>query len=107
LSTAAVHDGLVYISEEAGYLHCLDAGTGQKFWEHDCKDGIWGSPYYVDGKVYLGSTGGGIAIFEAGKKLRVLRQLDMDGNVEGTPVAANGVLYIGTKSKLYAIAEKK
>src|SRR5262249_4701815 len=52
LSTAAVHDGLVYISEETGYLHCLDAKTGQKYWEHDFKAGVWGSPYYVDGKVY-------------------------------------------------------
>jgi outer membrane protein assembly factor BamB len=107
LSTAAVHDGLVYISEENGYLHCLDARTGKKHWEYDFKSGIWGSPYYVDGKIYQGDSGGGVTIFEAGKKLKVVRQLDMDGNLEGTPVVAMGVLYIATRSKLYAIAEKK
>jgi len=53
------------------------------------------------------TRGGGVTIFEAGKKLRVIRQLDMDGNLEGTPVVAKGVLYIATRSKLYAIAEKK
>src|SRR5262249_24848084 len=31
LSTAAVHDGLVYIAELAGYLHCLDANTGEQY----------------------------------------------------------------------------
>jgi outer membrane protein assembly factor BamB len=107
LSTAAIHDGLAYISEDAGYLHCLDAQTGQKYWEHDFKAGVWGSPYYVDGKVYQGAQDGSIVIFEAAKKYKVIRQLDMEETIEGTPVVANGVLYIATKSKLYAIAEKK
>ena len=42
LSTAAVHDDLVYISEDEGYLHCLDAKTGKQYWEHDFKGAIWG-----------------------------------------------------------------
>src|SRR5262249_31190974 len=34
ISACAVHDGLVYASELDGFLHCLDASTGQKCWEH-------------------------------------------------------------------------
>ena len=30
MSTCAVHDGLVYAAELAGYLHCLDAKTGKQ-----------------------------------------------------------------------------
>ena len=33
ISTAAVADGLVYISDFSGYLHCLDAKTGQQYWD--------------------------------------------------------------------------
>ena len=43
LSTAAVHDGLVYIAELAGYLHCLDAKTGERYWDHDFRASVWGS----------------------------------------------------------------
>src|SRR5262249_6666079 len=107
LSTAAVHDGLAYISEEAGYLHCLDAQTGQKYWEHDFKAGVWGSPYYVDGKIYQCAEDGTVVIFEASKKYKVIGQMDMEELIHGTPVVANGVLYVATKSKLYAIAEKR
>jgi outer membrane protein assembly factor BamB len=107
MSTAAIHDGLVYISEREGYVHCLDAKTGERYWNFDLKGGVWGSPYYVDGKVYQGGESGDITIFEAGKKGKVIRQVDMEGGVLGTPVAAGGVLYIATGSKLYAIAEKK
>jgi hypothetical protein len=55
MSTACVVDGIVYISELHGFLHCLDAKTGKHFWQYDTKSAIWGSPYYVDGKIFLGT----------------------------------------------------
>ena len=106
MSSAAVHDGLVYISEEDGYVHCLDAATGQKHWMHDMKTAIWGSPYWVDGKVYLGGEDGELQIFAHGKDLKVIRAVDMGDTIQSTPVAANGVLYVLTKNKLYAIGAK-
>ena len=103
MSTAAIHDGLVYISEEAGYLHCLDAKTGQKYWDHDFLASVWGSPYWVDGKVYIGTEDGDIHIFAHGKQKNIIRKVEIDEPVRSTPVVANGVLYILTESNLYAI----
>jgi outer membrane protein assembly factor BamB len=103
ISTAAVHNGLVYISEEFGYLHCLDAKTGERYWEHDFRDPIWGSPYYGDGKLFLGSEGGTMMIVEPGKKHRVLATIEMEETIYTTPCAANETLYLATKTKLYAI----
>ena len=37
MSTAAIHDGLVYIAELAGFLHCLDAKTGEQYWTHELR----------------------------------------------------------------------
>lgn len=106
ISTCAIHDGLVYIAEEHGYMHCLDATTGQKYWDYDFKAGIWGSPYYVDGKVYIGTEDGEVVIFRHSKKQEVIAKIDMGETVHSTPVVARGVLYVATKSKLYAIAGK-
>lgn len=107
MSTAAVHDGLVYIPEDSGYLHCLDAKTGQRYWVHDFKTACWGSPLYVDGKVLVGVEDGSVVTFQAGKDYKVLKTHDMEDGIQGTPVVAGGVLYITTATKLYAIAEKK
>jgi outer membrane protein assembly factor BamB len=107
LSTCAVHDGLVYIAEDRGYLHCLDAKTGQHYWEDDLKTGIWGSPYYVDGKVYLGNEDGDVVIYRHGKELKVLNKVEMGEGIHSTPAVAGGVLYLSTWSKLYAIAPEK
>src|SRR5262249_13559033 len=49
-ATAAIYDGLVYITEEMGYLHCLDADTGKAYWVHDFKTGVQTSPFWADGK---------------------------------------------------------
>jgi len=106
MSTAAVHDGLVYISEELGYLHCLDAATGKKYWEHDFKTAVWGSPYWVAGKVYIGNEDGDVVIFAHGKDKKVLATIDMDEKIGTPPTVVDGVLYVATGSKLYAIGKK-
>jgi outer membrane protein assembly factor BamB len=64
MSTAAVIDGLVYISELHGYIHCLDAKTGEFYWSYDTKASIWGSPYFVDGKIFLAVDSGDVYVFK-------------------------------------------
>jgi outer membrane protein assembly factor BamB len=106
MSTCAIHDGIVYATELGGMLHCLDAESGKVHWTHDTKAQIWSSPYWADGKVYLGTDGGEVFVFAHGKQKRLLETNDMGGRVRATPVAANGTLYIMTENKLYAIAGK-
>jgi outer membrane protein assembly factor BamB len=103
ISTAAVADGLVYVSDLRGILHCLDANTGKPQWTYDMLAAVWGSPLVADGKVYLGDEDGDVAVFKAGPELKKLAEIDMGDVVHSTPVAANGVLYVMTGSTLYAI----
>jgi outer membrane protein assembly factor BamB len=107
ISTPAIADGLIYQPDFSGFLHCLDAKTGQRYWYHDTKAPIWSSPYYVDGKVYLGNDSKTVYVFEHGTKLKKPAEMDMGSRVRATPVAANGTLYVMTENKLYAIAAKK
>jgi outer membrane protein assembly factor BamB len=106
MSTAAVRDGLVYVAELAGYVHCFDAQTGEHFWQHNTKAAIWSSPFWVDGKIYLGSDEKVVYVFAHGKEKKLLASNDMDSAVRATPAAVNGVLYVLTENKLYAIANK-
>ena len=103
MSTCAIHEGLVYVAELARLLHCLDADTGKVYWEFDTEADIWSSPYYADGKVYLGNDDGNCFVFEHGKKLKKLAENDMGGRVRATPVAAGDTLYVMTENKLYAV----
>ena len=105
MSTCAIHDGLVYISDLSGYLYCLDAKTGAQHAKYDTFSAIWGSPYYVDGKVFLGTEEGEVHIFAAGKELKHLGKVDMISSVYTTPAVANGVMYITSRNTLFAIKQ--
>lgn len=103
ISTAAISEGLVYISDFKGVLHCLDVKTGKPYWTFDIQSPIWGSPLVADGKIYLGDADGDIAVLKAGMEMKKLSVIDMGDSVFSTPIPANGVLYVMTRSLLYAI----
>jgi outer membrane protein assembly factor BamB len=107
MSTCAIHDDLLYVAELAGYLHCLDAKTGKVHWVFDAESEIWSSPYYADGKIYLGTDNGTLFVFAHGKQMKLLAKNEMGSAVRATPVAVNGTLFIMTENKLFAVAEKK
>jgi outer membrane protein assembly factor BamB len=108
LSTCAVHDGLCYTADLDGYVYCFDAKTGERYWDHDTSSQAWGSPYWVDGKIYFGTDDGTMYIFEHGKKKKDPVEIEMAGMVRATPIAANGTLFVLTenKTRLLAIGKK-
>jgi outer membrane protein assembly factor BamB len=105
LSTVAIADGILYAADLSGRLFALDARTGQHFWTYDAFAAIWGSPFVADDKIYLGDEDGDVVVLKAGKKKEVLHEVNMGSSVYTTPIAADGTLYITTRSKLYAFAE--
>jgi outer membrane protein assembly factor BamB len=105
LSTVAVRDGLLFTADFSGYVYCLDAATGHPYWVYNSYGAIWGSPLVADGKVYIGNEDGDIAVLRAGRQLEVLGKMNMGSAVFSTAVAQDGVLYIASRSKLFAIAD--
>ncbi len=104
ISSVAIHDGLLYAADLNGFLYCLDARTGQHHWTYDLAAAVWGSPFVVDGKVYIGDEDGDVAVFNEGKKLDLIAEINMGNAVYTTPTAKDGVLYIASRTKLFAIA---
>jgi outer membrane protein assembly factor BamB len=75
MSTACIVDDVLYMSEINGYLHCLDARTGKMYWQYDLKAAVWGSCFYADGKVYLGTDDGDLFVFKHDPKPQVLDEV--------------------------------
>ena len=105
ISTVSILDGLLYIAEYAGMIHCLDAETGKKYWTYDTKGHIWGSTLVADGKIYLGNEEGELTILAAGKEMKKLASVDFPAPILCSAVAANGALLISTQTHLYCFAE--
>ena len=101
--TVAIKDGILYVADFCGIVHCLDAKTGKLHWTHDMLAASWASPLITDGKVYLGNEDGNVLIFKFGPKKELLNTVDMSSSVYTTPIVANGVLFISTRNQLFAI----
>ncbi len=106
ISTAAVADGLVYIADFSGFLHCLDASTGKEIWTHDMFAAVWGSPFVVDGNVYITDEDGDVTVLVHGREKKVLAETNMGGALYGTITPAHGAIFLNTQSQLFAIAAK-
>ena len=44
MSTCAIMDDLLYITELGGHVHCLDAITGELYWTENMFSNTWSSP---------------------------------------------------------------
>ena len=106
MSTPAIANGLVYIADLGGNLHCIDEATGKVVWTQEIEGESWASPYVADGKVYLGTRKGMFYVLAAGREKKVFMSQRLNAPVTSTTVAASGVLYVATMKTLYALALK-
>ncbi len=105
MSTVAIADGLLYAADLSGFLYCLDLKTGKRRWRYDTFAAVWGSPYVVDGKVFLGDEDGELVILQHAPTMKVLSTMDLLDSVYTTPVASGGVLYVVNRNTLFAFTK--
>jgi outer membrane protein assembly factor BamB len=106
-ATPAVHDGLVFVTDCEGTLHCVDAGTGQAVWVQELGGETWASALVADGKVYVGTRRGDFWVLAAGRQKRVLATVATGSPISATAVAANGTLYVTTMNQIYALSRPR
>ena len=97
---------LLFVGDFSGYVHCLDALTGELYWTHDMKAHMWGSTFVADGKIYVGDEDGDFLILAATKAKKLISETNLGAPIYSTPIVANGVLYVGTQTHLYAIHDE-
>ena len=105
IATAAVADGLVYVTDVGGRLHCLDADTGKPCYIYDTKAETWGGPLMADGKLYFG-TQKEFFIMTAGREPNILCRVRLGSAAYSTPIVASGVVYVASQHYLWAVARK-
>ena len=105
LSTVAIDAGLLYVGDVAGRLHCLDADSGKCLWVFEGKSQMISSPFVADGKVYM-QTEKYLNVLATGRELACLGKISLGASSWVTPVAANGTLYVASRSRLWALAPK-
>ena len=102
ISTVSIADGLLYVPDIAGRLHCLDVETGVRRWVYDTKAETWGGPLLADGKIYFGNQKE-FYVMAAGAEPKLISSVRLGSPIYSTPIAANGVLYVASQRYLWAV----
>ena len=78
VGTPVVKDGLLYVADLGGTVHCLDAATGAHVWKHETNEEVWGCLLLAGDRLYVGTVEGNMTVLRAGRRKEVLAQIEMD-----------------------------
>ena len=107
VGTPIVKDGLLYVGDLGGTIHCLDAATGAHVWKHETNEAIWGSLLLAGDRLYVGNAEGSMSVLHAGRRKQLLGQIEMDAPLYSAPAPIGDALYLATAHRLYLIAASR
>jgi outer membrane protein assembly factor BamB len=106
MSSVAIANGLVIATDYSGVVHCFDAKSGQRYGSYDTQSAILASPLIVGDNVYVADEDGDVIVFRLGRDPKYAEPIATVAHGEpiySSPAYANGVLYVATRDRLYAI----
>jgi outer membrane protein assembly factor BamB/HEAT repeat protein len=103
VGTPVLKDGLLYIGDLGGVVHCLDAATGAMVWTHQTDAPIWGCLLTANDRLYVGNTDGVLTVLSTGRRKKELVRIEMEAPLYSRPALSGDVLYLATARRLYAI----
>ncbi|HEX6648874.1 MAG TPA: PQQ-binding-like beta-propeller repeat protein [Pyrinomonadaceae bacterium] len=106
VGTPIVKDGLLYVGDVGGTVHCLHAATGAHLWKQETNDPIWGCLLLAGDRLYVGNAEGLMTVLRAGRRKQLLALIEMDAPLYSRPAVVGDSLYLATANRLYRIAAK-
>ncbi len=107
ISTVSIdpENGLLFIADLSGFVHCLDSKTGKLHWVHDMQAHMWGSTFVADGKVYVGDEDGDFVVLASSVEKKVLSECNVGAPIFSTPIVANGLMYICSQTHMFVVGD--
>jgi outer membrane protein assembly factor BamB len=105
-----LHNGLLFMVSDQAIASCLDAATGKVLWSERLDGEFSASPVLVNGNLYCCNQTGKTFVLAAAKEHTVVAENRLgegkDAGFMASPAVAGNVLYLRTKTHLYAIGKR-
>jgi outer membrane protein assembly factor BamB len=106
VGTPVLKDGLLYVGDLGGAVHCLDAATGAVIWTHATEAAIWGCLLAANDRLYVGNTDGVMTVLRTGRRKKELARIEMGAALYSRPAIVGDALYLASADRLYLIGAK-
>ncbi|MGK0302556.1 MAG: outer membrane protein assembly factor BamB [Planctomycetota bacterium] len=104
-----VYDGRIWFLRVGhGVLSCLDARTGEVFYEGQRLSGlktVYASPVAASGRVYITSREGKTVVLKASDKFDALATNQLDDSFDASPIILGKEMFLRGHKSLYCIAK--
>ncbi|UCG58955.1 MAG: PQQ-binding-like beta-propeller repeat protein [Phycisphaerales bacterium] len=101
--TSLAHGGLLFTFHDQGYVSCLRGDSGEQLWREKPAGRYYGSPVWVDGKIYCITIEGDVVVLKAAPEYELLAVNPLGETSHATPAVAGGKMYLRTLSQLFCI----
>ena len=105
--TSVAAESLLFTFHDRGYVSCLRSDTGERLWREKAAKKFYGSPIWVDGKLYCITTSGDVLVIKAGETYELLAANPVGETSHATPAVAGGRMYLRTYSHLICVGGKE
>jgi len=105
--TGVVRGDLIWLWSDGGFVTCLDAPTGTIRYQERVEGNYFGSPVWVDGRLFCVSTTGEVVVLEASDRFKVLHRYPLHELCHSTPAVALGRMFIRTEKHLVSLGGAK
>ena len=93
----------LYLWSDAGIVSRVRAATGEVQWQERVGGNFFGSPVWVDGRLFCVSTTGEVVVVAAGDKFEVLARNSLNEKTHSTPAVAGGRMFVHTSGHLVSV----
>ncbi len=104
-----LYDDKLYLLTDKGLISCLDAKTGEPYYQQSRLPGphnFKASPVGADGKLYLASENGDVFVLKMGPELEVIATNTLADQVFiSSPAIADGNLFLRSEKYLFCIGD--
>jgi len=98
-------DEEIYVVNDGGIASCLDAKTGETYWQQRLGGEYSASPVFADGRIYFLSEEGTATAIAPGRVFRRLATSTLDGGALAPMAVSGGAIFIRTDTHLYRIGK--
>ncbi len=105
-----LYGGILYVVKNGGVLTALEAETGKVTKTGRVQGALGGysaSAVAADGKIFLASEDGKVAVLQAGREWEVIAVNDLGESCYATPALSGGNIYLRTGEALYCFGGLK
>ncbi len=107
VSTSLCKDGLLFSYHDQGTICCRRAETGEILWSEKPAGRYYGSPVWVDGRLYCITREGDVVVVRAASEYELLGVNSLGEKSDATPAVADEKMYLRTVSHLMCLGGKK